>query len=161
MNEMREMLKNLYTVLMCILIGLAVLSSIGLARGIRPRILVTSSMQPSVYKGSLVLLNVNSTWSSLEEGNVIAFRTGETEVMHRVTGVTDEGLILRPDSGNGESLVTKEMYVGKEIIAFPYIGGVINPVLQHGKKMVIIMAIVMIVIGCWGLGRKTGDKISS
>ncbi|MCR5778204.1 MAG: hypothetical protein K6G84_12455 [Lachnospiraceae bacterium] len=75
--------------------------------------------------------------------------------------VTDEGLILRPDNGNGESLVTKDMYVGKEIIAFPYMGGIIKPVLQHGKKMVIIVAIAMIVIGCWGLGKKAGDKISS
>ena len=65
----------------------------------------------------------------------------------------DEGLILRPDNGNGESFVTKEMYVGKEIIAFPYIGGIIKPVLQHGKKMVIIVAMAMIVVGCWSLGR--------
>lgn len=156
---MKETLKNLYIVLMCILIGLAVVSSIGLARGIRLRILVTSSMQPSVYKGSLLLLNINTPWDSLEEGDVVAFRTGETEVMHRITAVTDEGLILRPDNGNGESLVAKDMYVGKEIIAFPYIGGMIKPILLYGKKMVIIVAIAMIVFGCWGLGRKTGDKI--
>ena len=158
---MKETLKNLYTVLMCVLIGLAIISSIGLARGIRPRILVTSSMQPSVYKGSLVLLNTDTPWEELVEGNVIAFRSAKTEVMHRVTAVTDEGLILRPDNGKGESLVTKDMYVGKEIIAFPYIGGMIKPVLQHGKKLVIIVAIVMILVGGRGLGRKTGDKISS
>ena len=158
---MKETLKNLYTVLMCVLIGLAIISSIGLARGIRPRILVTSSMQPAVYKGSLVLLNIDTPWEELVEGNIIAFRTGETEVMHRVTAVTEETLILRPDNGKGESLVTKDMYVGKEIIAFPYIGGMIKPVLQHGKKLVIIVAIVMILVGCRGLGRKTGDRISS
>ena len=108
MNDMKEMLKSLYTLLMCILIGFAVISSIGLARGIRPRILVTSSMQPSVYKGSLVLLNTYTPWEELVEGNVIAFRSAKTEVMHRIADVTDEGMILRPDNGNGESLVTKD-----------------------------------------------------
>ncbi len=151
---MKETLKNLYTVLMCVLIVLAVISSVGLARGIRPRILVTSSMQPSVYKGSLVLLNIDTPWDALEVGNIIAFRSGRTEVMHRVTAVTEEGLILRPDNGKGESLVTKDMYVGKEVIAFPYIGGLIKPVLQHGKAWVIIVAIAMILVGCRGLGRK-------
>lgn len=152
--NMKETLKNLYTVLMCMLIGLAVVSFIGMTKGIQTRILTTSSMQPSVYKGSLVLLNVNSPWSSLEEGNVIAFRTGKTEVMHRITAVTDEGLILRPDNGKGESLVTRDMYVGKEIIAFPYIGGMIKPVILNGKKFVTGVAIAMILVGCWGLGRK-------
>ena len=152
---MKETLKNLYTVLMCVLIGLAIISSIGLARGIRPRILVTSSMQPAVYKGSLVLLNIDTPWEELVEGNIIAFRTGETEVMHRVTAVTEETLILRPDNGKGESLVTKDMYVGKEIIAFPFVGEIIKPILQRGKGGVILLAVGMILIGCYSGKKKT------
>lgn len=153
---MKETIKNLYSVLMRIIILLMVISGIGISRGIRSRILITESMQPSVYKGSLVLLNINEHWDALEEGDIVAFRSGQTEIMHRVREVTDEGLILRPDNGNGESLVTKDMYVGKEVIAFPYIGGMIRPVLEDGKKYVIGVAIAMIVGGCWGLGKKDG-----
>lgn len=160
-NDMKEMLKNLYTVLMCVLIVLVAIATIGLKNGIQTRILVTSSMQSAVNKGSLVLLNIKTPWEELEEGDIIAFRSSKTEVMHRVTAVTDEGLILRPDNGNGESFVTRDMYVGKEIIAFPYIGGMIKPVILNGNKFVIGAAIAMILVGCWGLGKKTGDNISS
>ena len=141
--------RNSYLVLMSVLIVLSLMALIGLMTGIRPRILTTDSMHPSIYKGSLVLLNVNSPWEELEEGDVIAFRTGATEVMHRVTAVTDEGLILKADNGEGESLVTKDMYVGKEVIAFPFIGVVLKPVLQHGKALVVLVAVVMIIAGCW------------
>ena len=154
---MKETLKNLYTVLMCILTGLAVLSFIGMTKGIRTRILITSSMQPAVYEGSLVLLNIETPWEGLEEGDIVAFRSGKTKIMHRVSKVAGNGLILKPDNGNGESFITKDMYVGKEVIAFPYIGGMIRPVLLHGNRVVVIVAIAMVIVGCWGMRRKNGE----
>ena len=154
MSKIKVTFKNLYMVLLYVLITLAIVSTIELAKGIRTRILITSSMHPAVYKGSLVLLNIYAPWDSLEEGNISVFRAGETEVMHRVTRVLDDGLIIKPDNGNGESYVTKDMYVGKEIIAFPYIGLMLKPVLQHGKALVIVVAVAMIIMGCWGLGIK-------
>ena len=149
---MKETIKNVYSVLMAMLTVLAVVAVLGLCLGIRLKILTTDSMFPSIYKGSLVLVNVNAEWEKLHAGDVIVFRSSATEVMHRVTEITDTGLILKPDNGQGESLVSKDMYAGKEIIAFPFIGGMIKPVLQHGKKLVIIVAIVMILVGCRGLG---------
>ncbi len=151
---MNVTLKNLYMVLLYVLIILAVVSSVGLVNGIRARILITSSMQLSVYKGSLVLINISVPWDSLEEGNIIVFRSVKTEVMHRVVAVTDDGLIIKPDNGNGESCVTKDMYLGREVIAFPYIGGMLKPVLQRGKVLVIIIAMAMIITGCWRLERE-------
>ena len=144
---LKETLKNLYTVLMYVLIILAIIAIIGLMMGIRPRILVTDSMHPSVYKGSLVLLNIDTPWEEIEEGNIIAFRSGATEVMHRVKSITNDGMILKPDNGEGENFVTKDMYVGKEIIAFPYIGGMLKPILQNGKSKILLAAVILIIIG--------------
>ena len=45
---------------------------IGLFAGIRLRLLVTDSMHPSVHKGSLILLKVDTPCEEIEEGNVIA-----------------------------------------------------------------------------------------
>ena len=129
------------------LITLALMAMIGLFAGIRFRILVTDSMHPSIYKGSLVLLNIDTPWEEIEEGNIIVFRSGATEVMHRVKSITNDGMILKPDNGEGENFVTKDMYVGKEIIAFPYIGGIIKPVLQEGKSKILLAAVILIIIG--------------
>lgn len=129
------------------LITLALIAMIGMFAGIRLRILVTDSMHPSVYKGNLVLLNIDTPWEEIEEGNIIVFRSGATEVMHRVKSITNDGMILKPDNGEGENFVTKDMYVGKEIIAFPYIGGIIKPVLQEGKSKILLAAVILIIIG--------------
>ena len=145
--RLKETLRNLYVVLMYTLIVLALIAMIGLFAGIRIRILVTDSMHPSVYKGSLVLLNIDTPWEEIEEGNIIAFRSGATEVMHRVKLITDDGMILKPDNGEGENFVTKDMYVGKEIIAFPYIGGMLKPILQEGKSKILLAALILIIIG--------------
>ena len=145
--RLKETLRNLYVVLMYTLIVLALIAMIGLFAGIRIRILVTDSMHPSVYKGSLVLLNIDTPWEEIEEGNIIAFRSGATEVMHRVKSIIDDGMILKPDNGEGENFVTKDMYVGKEIIAFPYIGGMLKPILQEGKSKILLAALILIIIG--------------
>ena len=79
--------------------------------------------------GSLVLINSWSAWENIEEGDVIDYRGGTIEVMHRVSKITDVGLILRPGNGEEESLVTKDMYVGKETFAFPFVGLLLKLVL--------------------------------
>ena len=141
-------LKNAYSLLMVILSALAVFVLIGLAFGIRPKILVSDSMYPSIYRGSLVLIDIDSSWDSIKIGDVVVFRSGSSEVMHRVADFTEEGLILRPDNGIGDSLVTQDMYAGKELIAFPFIGAKIKPILQHGKGIIILSSIVLFIIGC-------------
>ena len=152
---MKETFRNIYSVLMGILTILAVTAVLGLSLGIRPKILTTDSMFPSIYRGSLVLVNENADWESLNAGDVIVFRSGATEVMHRVTEISDAGLILKPDNGRGESLVTREMYVGKEILAFPFVGEIIKPILQRGKGGVILLAVGLILIGCYSGRKKT------
>ena len=147
-ESFKETLINIYSVFMALITTLAVTAILALIIGIRPKILTTDSMYPSIYRGSLVLVNVSFAWDSIEEGDVIAFRSGSTEVMHRVTQKTVDHLVLKPDNGQGENLVTRDMYAGKEIIAFPYIGGMIKLVLQRGKGIVILLAVIMIVIGC-------------
>ena len=158
-KSLKATLKNMYMVLSGILSVLAVIALITMIMGIRPKILTTDSMYPSIYRGSLVLVDVNAAWESIKAGDVIAFRSGSTEVMHRVAEMTDAGLIVRPDNGQGESLVTGDMYAGKEIIAFPFVGGMIKPVLQHRKALVMIATMIMIITGCVSTGRnRTGSE---
>ena len=152
-ENLKATLKNVYTLLMGILVVLAVMTLFGLATGIRLRILTTDSMFPSLYRGSLILIDTDFAWEDLDKRDVIAFRSGSTEVMHRVTAVTEEGLVLKPDNGEGENLVSKDMYVGKEVVAFPFIGDMNKSILRNGKGVVCIAAMALIVAGCRG-GKK-------
>mgnify|MGYP002622989692 CR=1 FL=1 len=145
---MKEFVLRLYTVFMIVLIMLAVIIVIGFCFGFRARILVTSSMEPNILKNSLVILNTSAPWDDLEEGNVIAFRANKTEVLHRITEVINKELIVTPDKGKGQATVSKSMYVGKEVMAFPVVGGWIRNVLEHWIWGVCLFAVGFVILGC-------------
>ena len=153
-NALKQVLLRLHTVLMIVLTALAVIMIAAIARGVRPRILITSSMEPFIHKNSLVLINTSEPYESLSEGKVIAFRAGGTEVLHRVSKVAEDGsLIAVPDNGTGEATVNKVDYVGMEIIAFPFIGGWLRGILRHAW-VVVVLAAFLVVVGCLPYGKK-------
>ena len=147
-NDVKLVMLRLYTVLMILLIVLAVVMIAGIATGLRPRILVTASMEPGILKNSFVLVNTAVPYEQLSEGQVIAFRAGQTEVLHRITDIAENGsLTVEPDNGSGEAIVEKVDYVGKEIIAIPFIGGWLKVMLRH-MWIVIVAAVMLVVVGC-------------
>ena len=146
--EIKAFILRLHTVFMIVLVSLAVLMLFGMFIGSRPRILVTSSMEPDIPKNSLVLIDTSRKWTELEEGNAIVFRANKTEVLHRVREIRENELIVTPDKGTGSAIVNKSMYVGKEIIAFPLIGGWLREILMHEVWTVIGLAMLLIFIGC-------------
>lgn len=155
-NSVKQVILRLYTVLMIAFIFLAVAALIAIGMGIRPRILITSSMEPSILKNSLVLVDTSAPYESLSEGQVIAFRTGRTEVLHRISEITEGGsLIVVPDNGAGEALVGKASYVGAEIVAFPFIGGWLRSVLRH-IWVVVVVAVGLMIVGCFPWREKAG-----
>ena len=160
-SNIKLVLLRLHTVFMIVLIALAVLMAVGLAAGIRPRILITSSMEPSILKNSLVLVDISAPFESVSEGQVIAFRAGSTEVLHRVSEVNDDGsLIAVPDKGIGEAIVHKADYVGREVITFPFIGGWLRGMLNH-IWIVITIAAVLILAGCLPYEKKNAGRSGS
>ena len=153
-NALKQVLLRFHTVLMVVVTALAVIMIAAIATGVRPRILITSSMEPGILKNSLVLVNTSTPYESLSEGQVITFRAGDTEVLHRVSEVAEDGsLIAVPDNGTGEATVNKVDYVGKEIIAFPFIGGWLRGILGHAG-VVVVLAVVLVVVGCLPYGKK-------
>ena len=132
---------------MAVIVSLAIAMLIAMAFGIRPRALITSSMEPFIRKGSLVLVDTNTHFEDLAEGDAIVFRINSTEVLHRVTGSEGESVVAEPDNGDGEALVHKSMYVGKEIAAIPVIGGWVQWISRNAWVVVVVGA-ALVVIGC-------------
>ena len=153
-SDVKLVILRLHTVLMILLIALAAVMIAGIATGLRPRILVTASMEPRILKNSLVLVNTAAPYEQLSEGQVIAFRAGKTEVLHRITEIAEDGsLIVEPDNGSGEAIVEKVDYVGKEILAIPFIGGWLKLMLRH-MWIVIVVAVMLVIVGCLPYGKK-------
>ncbi len=109
-----------------------------------------------IWKNSLVLLDTNARFEELEEGQMIAFRANNAEVLHRITDRSETGLIVTLDKGTGETVINKSLYVGKEVISFPFVGRWLRWVLDGRMWTVVVVAVGLIVIGCLPWGKKDG-----
>lgn len=97
--------------------------------GITPYVVMSGSMEPSIQTGSLCFINTHVEYDEIQAGDVIAFQiaTGDM-VTHRVTDVTDDGLITQGDNSDNSDGVstTKENYRGKNFFSIPYAGRAVH-----------------------------------
>lgn len=152
MNKMliKSTLANIYTVLCCVVIAIGIVSLIAVIMGIRPFVMISESMHLEVPKGSLVLLDTSTPMDSVKTGDNVAYILGSVEAMHKVVSTSsgeNQGLIVKSLADQGETLVSADMYLGKEVAAIPQVGGWIRKALDY-KWIVIVMAGVLIIAGC-------------
>ena len=83
---------------------------------IKPVVVVSGSMEPEIPVGSLVFIDQRD--QSVDPGDVIAYRIGDTMIVHRVVDQNNDGTYIT----KGDS--TKQQIVGKEIFCVPKAGKV-------------------------------------
>ena len=97
--------------------------------GIRPYIVITGSMSPTIPVGSICMVNHNIPYCDIIAGDIISFKVGESmQVMHRAVRVDSDGIITQGDANNVEdtSKVTEENYLGKTILSIPKLGIIVT-----------------------------------
>lgn len=149
MNKMfiKSTLANIYTVLCCVVIAIGILSLIAVIMSVRPFVIISESMHPEVPKNSLVLLDTRSKMDDVAVGDNVAYVLGKVEAMHKVVSVDEDEIVVRSLADQGTSLVSADMYLGRQVLAVPGVGGWIRGVLNY-KWIVIGLAVVLIVVGC-------------
>ena len=107
------------------MILLALIISILYIIGIRPYVVQTGSMEPTIPVASICFVNHHADFASLQIGDIVAFRIGEnTLVTHRISGKSEEGFITKGDANEIEdnAPMTAENFVGKNIFHIPKAG---------------------------------------
>ena len=153
MMRVRSTLANMYTVLCVVLIAIGIVSLIAVMAGIRPFVMISESMHPEVPKGSLVLLDTRANMTDVAVGDNVAYILGSVEAMHKTSrlsyddsGNVDE-VVVRSLADDGESVVTADTYLGKEVLSIPAVGGWMREILNY-KWVVIGIAGLLVVAGC-------------
>lgn len=139
-----------YRAIALVLVAAAAILAVLFVIGIRPYAVKTGSMRPAIEEGSLCFINHNTPFEELSEGQVIAFRTGEMLVTHRIVRIDPNGIVTKGDANNTEdsSKVTKENYVGKNEAVLPFLGRL--PLFAQsgsGKFLMIIGFAAFLLIG--------------
>lgn len=148
---MRKFFSRIYFLIVSLLIA-AGISLCGLYLfGIKPYVVQTGSMSPAMPIGSVCFVNHNTDYSTIQIGDIIAFRLGRTAVItHRAVKITPAGITTKGDANRVEdaALVTKENFIGKTILCIPEIGNFVRYLrTKHGIIFFIASAIVLILCG--------------
>ena len=97
-----------------------------IALGIRPFIVLSGSMEPTIKTGSIVYINTNVYSYEIEKNDIIAFKMNRQTVTHRVIEVNkdDESFITKGDANEERDAVPVSFinYRGKTIFSIPYLG---------------------------------------
>ena len=99
--------------------------------GVKPFVVLSGSMEPTIPTGSCVFVNTKDR--DVSEGDIITFSlsTGENTgvfVTHRVNKITDDGLIQTKgdNNDNPDGYLEKDAVVGTVIFHVPVLGQVLD-----------------------------------
>lgn len=128
--------------------------------GIKPAIVLSGSMEPTIRTGDLIFIH-NTDTQGLKEGDVICYLTSGSAVTHRIAGITrgDDGrprYVTRGDANNAEDRlpVTPEQVQG--IWKGGRIGGLGNFILfmQTTTGMIIFIVCPLLLFFVWDIWRR-------
>ena len=117
--------------------------------GIKPTIVTSGSMEPTLSVGSLCMINTRYDFDQVDVNDIIVYRIPNQKVIHRVVGVYAAGVKTKGDANEhiDSVTVTKEIYYGKYITSIPKIGYLtIRLQTPTGKTIFVSSLIVLYVL---------------
>ncbi len=118
---------------------------------IKPYIVLSGSMEPTIKTGSLCFINYNVKYSSIKKNDVIAYRlNSDTLVTHRVVNITTNGFETKGDNSNEKDniITTENNYLGKNVFWIPYIGYLFKAFqTTNGRVVYFVLLLVLLIIG--------------
>lgn len=91
---------------------------------IRPYIVLSGSMEPSIPTGSIVYIDTKFPAKNLQIGDTIAYQLEDISVTHRITEINEKGFVTKGDANNATDFQTVpfEHVIGKMRFTIPYAG---------------------------------------
>lgn len=141
---MRSTLHNLLTVLSIASAILLLALLLLLALGLRPYILESSSMKPTIAEGSLVFAK-HTPIDEVVEGEIVIYRTNGLLVLHRYLG---NGLLQGDANQIAQSIeLTDANLVGVYSFHLPGVGSAISTLSSHPAVLWALIS-VMVILSC-------------
>lgn len=90
--------------------------------GIRTAVVMSGSMEPAIETGSLIFINGKDT--DVKKGDIIAFKSGSLEVVHRIIDVTEDGYVTKGDNNSSADvgILPETCVEGTVMFSIPKVG---------------------------------------
>lgn len=151
-NKIAKKIIDIILIILTYNIILVAISNINTEKGMslfgcEAYIIKTNSMEPSIKNGDVVITK-KVPEEKIQVGDIITFKQDADIITHRISRIEEENgkkYITKGDNNNIEdsSKITYQEIKGKEIIAIPYLGKIIN-ILQNKIVFWIILLIILI-----------------
>ena len=151
-NKIAKKIIDIILIILAYNIILVAISNINTEKGMslfgcEAYIIKTNSMEPSIKNGDVVITK-KVPEEKIQVGEIITFKQDADIITHRISRIEEENgkkYITKGDNNNIEdsSKITYQEIKGKEIIAIPYLGKIIN-ILQNKIVFWIILLIILI-----------------
>lgn len=119
---------------------------LALKLGIRIFIVTSGSMEPHLKTGSVV---ITSSKSKYLKGDVIAFKSSNYLIVHRIESVSQESFITKGDANTTADvkLVSQKQVLGKVFFSLPYVGYFLKFCLTFpGFLMLVVFPTVLVLL---------------
>ena len=123
--------------------------------GIRPYVVISGSMEPTIKTGSVSFINTKVDFNEIKENDIIAFSMGDgTLVTHRVIDITSDGFETRGDANNVSDgfKTTRENYFGKNVYSIPKVGYTVKAIQSTKGKIICGVCIFLLLMAGLLLG---------
>ena len=95
------------------------------AMGMRPYVIVSGSMEPTIQTGSVCFVDETVTYEEVQENDIIAYEAANgSYVTHRAIDITESGIETQGDNNDVSDGVstTEENFIGLTKFSIPYLG---------------------------------------
>ena len=147
---LKTTIRNIYTVLCALVIATVVMLAVAVIAGYQPKVLVSESMEPEVIRDSLVFVDTNSTLDQIMVGDNVVFDLDGVQILHKVREIHPDthSVVVSGINGSDETLVDSSTFIGRQGATFPRLGKYFYWVEKDGMWAAVVVAVVMVVIGC-------------
>ncbi len=135
--------------LICIVIFLAVsLLSILYIIGIKPFIMITGSMEPTIPVGSICFIDTKYSYQLLEKEDIIMYQAVNQKIIHRIVEKRDGIYKTKGDAKEKIDVVdiTPSIYLGKYIFSIKKVGFLTSRIDNSKEKIIFLVVIISIYI---------------
>lgn len=115
--------------------------------GLGSYVVLGGSMEPSVQQGSIVYMHDSGQY---EEGDIITFQRGTTDVTHRIVERNDGGYITQGDANDDPDsvVITDEQIKGELMFSVPWYGYLwVFSNSQYGTISIILLGLGTVFFG--------------
>ena len=161
MDSSIKVIKAFINALMTLIIIIGIVFVLLFLIGIRPFVVLSGSMEPTIHKGSISLINVNYQYSKIKNNDIIAYTaTSGDKVTHRVINITEEGMETKGDKNDSSDGIstTEENYIGKNIFSIPGVGYLVKNIQTRRGKIILGTLIVFFLLSGFFMSDKTGKR---